>query len=383
MVDSKKRGTIVFVGGMEMPDKNAAAHYVMNSSKLLSELGYSIVWCGVDKNIKNNSFYPQKMGKFWNYPAKYPINSKEWVKYVFDFSFVESVLKMQKDLKYIVCYNSHAIHLSHIIRFAHKKNVKVIVAATEWYENKFSARPIKLIKWIDTFFSMRFFQKKADGIISISTYLTNYYKKSVANIVTLPPTIDFRDKIWHIQDILADDEVSFVYAGSGGTGKDKIDLIISAFATLLNEKFVFRVIGITKDQFLQSYGDCTTELLELGDRIVFLGRVSHQESIGYLLKSDYTLIIRDLSRKNMAGFPTKFVEAATCGVGIIANNFSNISDFYPLENSILLNSISKEAIAESILQSIRNGKICHKANDTFAYENFLQRVESFLDDLEK
>lgn len=45
----REKDIYVYVGGFEMPDKNAAAHRVMNIGKILNNIGKSVVYIGVDK----------------------------------------------------------------------------------------------------------------------------------------------------------------------------------------------------------------------------------------------------------------------------------------------------------------------------------------------
>ena len=36
------KGSIIYIGGFELPDKNAAAHRVLNNAKIIRELGYEV-----------------------------------------------------------------------------------------------------------------------------------------------------------------------------------------------------------------------------------------------------------------------------------------------------------------------------------------------------
>ncbi len=64
------KGTIIYIGGFELPDKNAAAQRVVSNAKLLREVGYDVVLVGVDKEISikvdENIFYG-----FKTYSIKY------------------------------------------------------------------------------------------------------------------------------------------------------------------------------------------------------------------------------------------------------------------------------------------------------------------------
>lgn len=48
------RNKILYIGGFELPDKNAAAQRVVSNAKLCRDLGYEVTLIGVDKSIKSN-----------------------------------------------------------------------------------------------------------------------------------------------------------------------------------------------------------------------------------------------------------------------------------------------------------------------------------------
>jgi glycosyltransferase involved in cell wall biosynthesis len=376
----ERKGTIIYIGGFEMPDKNAAAHRVLNNAKIFHELGYHVVFCGVDHDITENAKVATKIGSFDNIPAAYPKSNKEWVKQLIDFSHIEKIFNQYSDIKYAIAYNMHAIPLAKLLHYCKKRNVKVVADATEWYENKFSLNPVKLIKCIDTFVVMRYLQKKVDAMIAISSYLEKYYSKHVGKIVVVPPLADLNECIWHVSDIEKEECVEFVYSGSPGPGKDKDKLgeIIEAFGAL-DEKseYLFTIIGLTYDQFVKIFPECQKTLLRIKDHICFKGRVSHQESIKALYKADYCIFIRNRSRKNMAGFPTKFVECCTSGINIIANEVSDIARYFPKDgNSYLMKNASIENLKKIIEQKIVCGKdlerVSHEIVNCFDYHNYIE-----------
>ena len=41
------KGTIIYMGNYELPDKNAAAHRVMNNGKIFTALGYQAAYLGI------------------------------------------------------------------------------------------------------------------------------------------------------------------------------------------------------------------------------------------------------------------------------------------------------------------------------------------------
>ena len=225
---------------------------------------------------------------------------------------------------------------------------------------------------------MTVLQKKVDGMIAISKYLYEYYKGFVKKIIQLPPLVDVKESVWQAETSESE-RVEFVYAGQPGKDKDKLDLIITAFNKIGNSyDFVFDVIGVTKEEFLKDYPNKKREVEELGEKVVFFGRVSHEESVKALIKGDYCVFIREKSRKNTAGFPTKFAECVTSGIGIIANDVSNIRDYFPLKNSYLLQNADEDSIASALKDAAERGKIKHEISETFDYGNYIRDMESLL-----
>lgn len=351
-----RKGTIVYIGGFEMPDKNAAAHRVLNNAKIFHELGYHVVFCGVDHDIRENAKKISKIGSFDNMPAAYPRTNAEWIKQQIDFSHLKKTLELYDDVKYVVAYNMHAVPFYKLLRYARKKNIRVIADVTEWYENAFSIKPQKLIRWLDTNIVMRYLTKKVDGLIAISSFLKNYYQKFVKKIIVVPPLVDVSEPIWHADSIEKSDCLEFVYSGTTGqkNEKDKIGVIVECLEKLPEDKrFLFTIIGITEGQFLEMYPELTKSLDKLKGKIEFRGRVSHAESISALKRADYAIIIRNRSRKNMAGFPTKFVECVTCGINIIANDFSDIADYFPKDaRSCLVKGEAGSYLLEGINEAL-------------------------------
>ena len=377
------KGTIIYIGGFEMPDKNAAAHRVLNNAKIFRELGFHVVFCGVDRDITENAKDVSQIDFFDNIPAAYPRSTTEWARQQVDFSHIKRTLELYDNVKYVVAYNMHALPLFKLQRYAKKKNISIIADVTEWYEYRFSLKPQKFIRWLDTNIVMRCLTKRVKGLIAISSYLKNYYQKSVKNVIVVPPLVDVSERIWHPECVEKLNCIEFVYSGVPALNdkKDKIGLIVRCFDKLPEEKkFMFTIIGITERQFLEMNPDLASMLDKLQGKIRFCGRVSHAESISALKRADYTFIIRNHGRKNMAGFPTKFVEAVSVGIGVIANKFSDIDKFFPMNNSILINDSSGEGVVSALKKCINNGVIVkHELTTTFDYRSYVLTFADFFE----
>ncbi len=67
--------------------------------------------------------------------------------------------------------------------------------------------------------------------------------------------------------------------------------------------------------------------MSLGELIDWKGRIPHNEALDLLKKSDYSIFLRDTNLVTTAGFPTKFVEALSCGIPVLTNRNSNLADY--------------------------------------------------------
>lgn len=318
---------ILYLGGFELPDKNAAAQRVVSNAKLLREIGWEITFLGISKD-RNNA--PRNVNGFSSFPIPYPKNVIQWLRQITTYVSSDKILDCQPD--YVILYNFPAIASLKILRICHKHGIKVIHDLTEW-EQSDGYSPRDIIKRLDTALRMRYCMKKMDGVIAISRFLYNIYKDEVKTIL-MPPTVDLSNKKWNRdRDLFSNSPITLVYAGSPGSGiKDRLDLVIDAVKNRMNLRL--RIIGLTENQYEESFNKLHTHY----NNIEFLGRLPHEDAIKEVCNADFQMLIRDRNRKNEAGFPTKLVESMACGTPVIATVFSNILDYlHDGENGFVIN----------------------------------------------
>lgn len=307
---------ILYLGGFELPDKNAAAQRVLSNAKLLREMGFEVTFMGISKDIHNA---PAEVEGFKSIPVPYPTNIKEWIHQIYTFINYSDIIA--QDPKYVILYNFPAIASLKILKACHKKGIKVIHDLTEWESNN-GWTPSDLIRKIDIALRMRFCMKRMDGVIAISRYLYDYYKDDVQTIL-VPPTVDLDNPKWNRdKELVACHQVTLVYAGSPGSGvKDRLDLIIDELRYFPNINL--NVVGVTANQFFSAFGRKPEEI----PNVFFKGRLSHLEAVKAVCNADFQMLIRNHNRKNDAGFPTKLAESMACRTPVIATVFSNITDY--------------------------------------------------------
>ena len=178
----------------------------------------------------------------------------------------------------------------------------------------------------------------------------------------------------------------FVYSGSPGKNKDKINRLIEALYELKGyDNYVFNVVGITKAQYVQDYPEHKKLLSVLGERIKFLGTISHVASLQEMNNSDFSIFIREETRLTKAGFPTKFVESISCKTPVITNKNSNITDFLiDGENGFLIDSTDIKVISSALRRVLLidknvlvEMKLMFKEKDMFHFLKFINILKIF------
>lgn len=372
---------ILYIGGFELPDKNAAAQRVVANAKLLRELGHEVVLMGVDKSRAGTGGGVKKYGEdFWGFPSygvAYPGTFLRWIRFV---TSVRSEIDFIRENKIdcVVAYNFPALALWRLWRWCRRRGVCVVSDCTEWYipSGNFLR---KFIKAADIDFRMKFVHQRLDGLIAISRYLYDYYKPKMRNVLLLPPLVDKADGKWRASSGVRERELSFVYAGSPGGTKDRLDWTITLLSGIIKENkipFRFTVLGITEEEYLK-----TAALPEnIRGSVSFLGRVSHKEALSVVASSDYQIFFRERNLANMAGFPTKFVESISCGTPVITNDFSNIADYMKGgKNGWLLDLNDSEKNRTVMNELLVSGKIKKPEvqDDIFDYRHYRDSVRDF------
>lgn len=366
---------ILYIGGFQLPDKNAAAHRVLANSKIFVELGAEVFLIGQDSDLEGNVLrkIDSNIPNIRMFSTPYPKGTKRWIQYIFGIDWIKKAIE-EYNIDTLVLYNYPAYASLRLLPFLKKKNIKVIADCTEWYGSPEGSILKKTIKNLDTILRMNIVNFKLDGVIAISKYLYNYYSKKV-NTILLPPLIDTKDNKWLSTTENINNKITMVYAGQMGR-KDKINDFLSIVDNQ-SEKILFKVIGLSTEEYIDSSDNNKDYFF-----VQFLGRKKHTEVIDELKNSDFAVFFRENNRVNNAGFPTKFVEAISCGVPVITNRTSNISDFLiEGKNGFFVEDNELEKINFILNLSNKDRetmKLFCKNNNPFEYKLFIKQFNSFL-----
>ena len=365
------KGTVLYIGNFELPDKGASANRVVSNAKLFNSIGYQTVLLGVSKDKACTDIRPlQNDFGLMMYERPYPVSMKMWLGHMYSAEYIEKILRFHGDIVLVILYNMPFSALKAAKKACKGKNIRVAYDCTEWADVTDGNAVKRFVKKRDEKLIRNQLAAAADGLIVISSMMEKQYQGCEA-MIKLPPLVDVEDEIWH-QPPEKHEGYEFCFAGMLDGQKDSLDVIVKAFAKVCDEQIKLRIIGVEKDEFKSVYPDAVDALNQCGDSIIFMGKQSHFDTIRYVLGCDCYVFIRPADTRNNAGFPTKFAEATTCGLPMIASGVSDVAAFAG-ENVILLDAPDEGQIAEAMKKENLH-TISKEINATFDYRNYQDRL---------
>lgn len=353
------KGTILYIGGFQLPDKNAAALRVISNAKALRDIGYKVVFVNALSDYEGQ---PRKI--YYEGFLTYEYRRESQEKYLFSCRQIIALIE-RTNVLIVIAYNYPAVALNNLKSYCKENGIKCYADATEWYKPTGNII-FRLMKGFDTELRMRYIQTRMDGVIAISEYLYQYYKDKV-NAVKIPPLVDMDENKWQAEDYCDHKGIKLIYAGSPSAQKEKLDVVVDAVESSNREDICLDVVGLTKEQYNEMY-----DLQYQGNRVRFHGRVSNAQVIQMTKKADWVVVLRERNKVVEAGFPTKIPEAIACGTPVIANRFSNIEEYLDESNSILLDLFSELKGCLEGLQDKTNRNIDKRRFDYRKYINEFQ-----------
>lgn len=392
---------IIYIGNFAFPLGNAAGKRVYGNGKLFKELGYEVVFIGVDRNIESYCKLEEtekEYDGFKYYKFPYPNSSISWINYNRLFKSLVEFFNERIDVKsidMIIYYGSPSLSLfiNKLIRYSRHNNIRIISDCVDWLTVKTHNPIFNLIKWADNTYQKAYLNKKVDGVIAISKYLGAYYKKAGVKTVVVPPLspikYDFVDG--------NNSSKTIVYAGLPfrkgevirelSTLKDRIDktILLLYKAKKKGANFVFHIYGFTKDEYLHSIPSQVEYVEGLASSIKFHGMKANHEVTEEISKADFTILVRDVNRDTTAGFPTKVSESISCGTPVITTKTSDLEEFISIgKNGYFLEFDDEKAFSEIYdILNLDNKRISMmKANcrndNPFYYKHYVETMKYFL-----
>ena len=333
--------SIVYVGDFDFRNENVQAHLVKNNGKIFNALGYSVEYIGINREVssfKELSSLPQYAISGENDYFELPntLNFSGMLKTSKISKLIIDKLNETKNSQGVSCVityqsPSYAVVVQKIAKWCKRNGVKYIVNSADLpiFDVQSTIRRVVMkINW-DKLHKVN--HKNADGIIAVSSFIEEFYKKEGRPSVIIPPLFDcesFREEI--TPNVIC----NFVYAGTPFklTGreadpkgmKDRLDKIIDLFLELTSQgiKYRFDIVGVTKEEYVAGVPRHASAVNDESN-IRFWGKKSHEETLRMIESADFSINYRDENLMTRAGFSTKIVESVSLGTPVIINPISD------------------------------------------------------------
>ena len=373
---------IIYTGCFRLPNYDAAAPRVINNARIMQLCGHKVSFISWGGKYRESDLC--KDGKYRIDGMEYIITNELDPQGSLLEKFSQLLHRGDKSVKLlddmsnkpdlIVMYNASYGWTKRMLKFCKQHNIKLANDITEWYANN------ELHFWdiLPYHYNMTRLQRKVKNKICISSYLDKYYSES--NNLLLPPLCDLSEAKWsaNIEDerIMPFNGITLIYAGNPAR-KDCVHTVINAVNALANEgeSIRFLILGTTREAYLQQNSQNLKSQI-LHENIVFLGRVSQDLIPAYYKKADFMVLLREPTRKSMAGFPTKFAESITAGVPVITNATSDLPKYVINgKTGFLVDGYDYD----SIMFTLKNSVLTLRHNDIEEMKNYVKISRSSFD----
>lgn len=378
---------ILILSNSFFPEGEAMSTRWLTFSKLLKQLGFNVYVISLYSKEKNGSFedvcsyesISQSVERFDYYtlPKRLYNSCKTYIK---------------KNRVDIIFMGRMFFGFKSFRKLTKKHNIPLIIEQCEWLDKtNFKFKKMHPL-YIANCLNINCFYKKADGIVCISRFFEDFYKKKGCKTIRIPAILDSGNIEYKAH--LLNSPLKIAFFGSLGGTKDLLDDFLIAFNEYhsLNKAFQFHIYG-------PSQADIDNLLVKNGisystrESIFIHGKMSHKETLSAVMNSDFTFFARSNRRSSQAGFPTKFAESMALGTPVITNLTGDISLFLrDGVNGFVLNDLKKESffnIFDKITMLSDDEKAAMRAEArktaelNFDYKNYCAQFDSFLNKLLK
>ena len=275
-----------------------------------------------------------------------------------------------------------------------KKKIKLVIDCVEWAspeEKKFGKLSFSYIH--NTRINEHLIDKHV-SVISISSYLANYFKSKGIKTEVVPNLVDTNGIKYISKE--KDSKIKLLFAGYPQK-KDAINIAIEGLLMLdqkERELIHLTVAGITETDFFEKYNyleEFKSNILSFSS---FKGKVSYKEVENLYNESDFSLLVRnDKLRVCKAGLPTKLLDSFKYSTPIIANLSSDIGNYLKDGyNGYVVKEFSKEECCSTfkniislfINNSLDIRTLGHNAFESciknFNYLDYIDRIRTLIID---
>ena len=251
---------------------------------------------------------------------------------------------------HVIVYGGSGQYMFRLLPWCRRNQIPLLADVVEWYDPRHMSGGFFGPLHVSAKIALCHQYPKCDGIIAISTYLAEHYRKQGCPVICIPPTLDVCrisfNYTCQIDNIAC---LSLVYAGTPGK-KDLLSNVIRGINKVDPDgKYVrLLVIGPSLEQVKYLLNGA-----EPPGFVEVLGRMPQDNVAKIVQQADFSVLLREPLRFAQAGFPTKFVESMSNGTPVIANLSSDLGTY--LHDGIegfVCRDHSVDAFAESLHRAL-------------------------------
>lgn len=395
----RKYDWIAYVGHMLFPWGQAASRRVYGNGRSLTNAGYNVIVASGSEQPKSITLLDCKEdeGSFSHVGLGVCPDQRESQLRKAQRLLLSSSLRVVRWLDsqptkptHVVLYGGYTPYLLRLLPWCRRNRVALVADIVEWHEPNLQLGGTFGLSNLNTNIAMRYLFPKCDGIISISSFLENYYSKRGCLVVRVPPTLDFSETVSpEFVPKYADKPLLLMYAGSPGK-KDLLNNVIFGIklADPSGELFRLMVLGPDVTELRGLLGN-----VPLPSFVQVLGKVEQKHVAKLYQEADFSVLLREPLRFAQAGFSTKVVESLSNGVPVIANITSDLGDYIhdgceglvvpghtPQDFAQTLNRAL--CITKTELSHMRMAAR-HQAERSFDYKNYTECLSTFFETVRK
>ena len=361
-MDNNPNGNVIFyIGHYQLPHIDALSHRVMANCVALREAGFKVVIIGFckDKSTSKNIFDTHFISEGFDcYNIPYPISNADWVRNMTTYKSINKLIEsyfVEGVHSIVVTNNLGATNYLGLLNFTKKHNIKTVSDTEDWFDIFAGNFLRRTYKKYDEKFTVEYIKPKMKNIITISTFLYDYYTKKNCNCLIVPALTYEEDARFKTLPQRENDGVlRYVYSGSPGYkgAKDRIDWCVKAFLDNAPVHAKFDIYGISLEDFTQQFPE--HEKCKKDERITFHGFCDNKVCVEAIAKADYSVFARVVTLYTTAGFPSKFSECLAMGVPTVTTPTSDLKDY--IENGVtgfISDDTTYESFEKAFIQSCK------------------------------
>lgn len=399
----------VIVGCFKFPFGSAAASRLRTLAKGLTENGFKVhiittarillrnedqmntgelLWQGIQYESQNKQHYFHNTQKslsqsFWKYLRDLLAIFNSWIR-VYQ-------LTRHGEIDSIIIYGRSAISYLPIVILAHIYSVPLFYDMVEWFPPKIFQggliNPLFYDDWLGRYLPFL----GSQGVIAISTYISEKYIHSHIPCFILPSIFDYslsqQIKLPEIE--ITDEQFVVLYAGTCKIG-DGFDRLLDAVKIAFYHGCPIRLDVLGTDG-LSGLAAKQRKICEQDEILVscvrFLGRVPDEEYLSTLVSAHCLVLPRPESQIVKAAFPTRLPEFLATGRPVLTTNVPDIPQYLDAGiHAEIVAGDTSNALASGLIKlwqdperALRIGLAGQKKGcQVFDYRHYMKELSEFI-----